>query len=271
MKRALVTLAFLAASQVGAALAADCAASIPTIEPGKLTVAAYDYPPFTMVADGKITGVDPGIVERFAKENCLEAVPLVMDPAGTVQAVVSGKADIAIGSWYRTAKRAKIVDQSAPTYVDSMGIYSKDGVDSIKAMEGKNVGTVQGFFWVPDLQKVFGANLKLYPTPLAMAQDLGVGRLDVAITGYNAGTYIQKHSGGYKGIQIKRVQPDDRVSATLQPAQTGFLITKGNSALEAALSRSIDAQHADGSILKALKDAGFDDATADVGEPRLVQ
>lgn len=271
MKRAVMTLAFLAASQIGVALAADCADKVATIDPGKLTVAAYDYPPFTVVADGKIEGIDPGIVERFAKENCLEVVPLVLDPAGTVQAVVTGKADIAIGSWYRTEKRAKVVDQSAPTYVDSMGIYSKDGFDTIASIEGKSVGTVQGYFWVPDLQKVFGANLKLYPTPLAMAQDLEIGRLDVAITGYNAGTYIQKNSGGYKGIQIKRVKPDERVTTTLQPAQTGFLVTKGNTSLGDALAKSINQQHADGSILKALKAAGFDDATSEVGEPRLVK
>jgi polar amino acid transport system substrate-binding protein len=207
----------------------------------------------------------------MAKENCLDVVPLVMDPAAAVQSVISGKADVAIGSWYRTEKRAQALGQSAPTYVDSMGLYSKDGRDTIESLIGGNVGTVQGYFWVGELQKVLGPGLKLYPTPLAMAQDLQTGRLDVAITGYNAGIYIQTHSGGYKGIQIKRVKPDDRVASSLQPAQTGMLYTKGNDSLGKALDDSIAEQHKDGSILKSLTDAGFDDATADVGEPRLVK
>ena len=271
MKRMLMSIALIVMG-AGVARAADCTTPITTVEKGKLIVAAYDYPPFTFASpDGKIGGIDPDIVSRVAKENCLEVVTMVVDPAATIQAVISGRADVAIGSWYRTEKRNEVLGQSAPTYVDSMGIYSTDGIDTIEAMQGKNVGTVQGFFWVPQLQKVLGPSLKLYPTPLAMAQDLSAGRLDVAITGYNAGTYIQKNAGGYDGIQIKRVKPDERVPATMQPSQTGILFTKGNDSLQKALADSIANQHADGSILKSLKAAGFDDTTADVGEPRFVK
>ncbi|MBM7048386.1 ABC transporter substrate-binding protein [Rhizobium lusitanum] len=189
-----------------------------TVEKGKLTVAAYDYPPFTITsADGTFSGIDPKILMRVASENCLEVVTLVTDPAATIQAVVSGKADVAIGSWNRTAKRAAVLNMSAPIYLDFMGLYSKDGVDTIDALVGKNVGTVTGYFWVPDLQKLLGAHLKLYPTAVAMAQDLQVGRIDVAVNGYNAGTYIQRNSGGCKGIVTNKAQSDDRIQASVLP------------------------------------------------------
>src|SRR5262245_5719596 len=97
----LVTLLLLTSAPV--VLAADCKGEVKTVTPGKLTVAAYDYPPFTYASpDGKISGIDPAIVDRVAADNCLEVVALVMDPAATIQAVVAGKADVAIGSWNRT-------------------------------------------------------------------------------------------------------------------------------------------------------------------------
>lgn len=265
-----VSLALLASASF--ACAADCANEVTTVTKGKLTVAAYDYPPFTYASpDGKISGIDPEIVTRAAKDNCLEVVPLVMDPAATIQAVISGKADVAIGSWNRTEARSKVLGQSAPTYLDHMGIYSKAGYETIEEAVGHNAGTVQGFFWVRDLQKVFGANLKLYPTPVAMAQDLAAGRLDVGFLGYNSGIFNQKNNGAYPGIAIKMAKADERVGASVLPPQTTILYTKGNDPLGQALDTSIKKQQEDGSIAKAVEAVGFDASIVDVGEPRLVK
>ena len=74
-----------------------------TVTPGKLTVAIYNYPPFSMVTnDNKISGIDTNMVQETAKANCLEVVPLNLAPAAVVQSVVSGKADVAVGAWYRS-------------------------------------------------------------------------------------------------------------------------------------------------------------------------
>lgn len=254
------------------ASAADCKETVDTVAPGKLTVAAYDYPPFTFASpNGTISGVDPEIVRRFAADSCLEVETLVMDPAATIQSVISGKADVAIGSWNRTEKRRQVLDQSAPLYIDHMGIYSKAGYEDIEATVDKRVGTVTGFFWVGDLQKLFGSNLKLYPTPVALAQDLAADRLDVGFLGYNAGSYNQKNNGAYPGIVIKMAKPDNRIQATILPPQTTVLYTKGNESLGKALDTSIQNQHFDGSIAKAITNAGFDASITDVGEPRFVK
>lgn len=270
MKKILAPLALALMATVSSAFAQECSTQVTTITPGKLTVAAYDYPPFTAIAsDGKITGIDPTIIEKIAKENCLEVVPLSMEPAATIQAVVAGKADVAIGSWNRTEKRAAVLGISAPTYLDPMGIFSKDGVDTIEALIGKNVGTVQGYQWVPALQALFGGNLKLYPNAVALAQDLEAGRIDAGVDAYNYGVFIQKTTGGYKGIVIKLGQPDERVPASVEPAQAGFLYTKGNDSLGKALDDGIAKQRAD--IQADLEKVGFDAKVADVGEPRLMK
>lgn len=272
MKKTLATLATLYLALQPVAYAADCSEQIETVSPGKLTIAAYDYPPFTFASpDGTITGIDPEIVKRFAADSCLEVVTQVMDPAATIQSVIAGKADVAIGSWNRTEKRRQVLDQSAPLYIDHMGVYSKAGLEEIDATLDKRVGTVTGFFWVGDLQKLFGPNLKLYPTPVALAQDLAADRLDVGFLGYNAGSYNQKNNGAYPGITIKMAKPDERIQATVLPPQTTVLYTKGNESLGKALDASIQRQHADGSIAKAVSEVGFDSSITDVGEPRFVK
>ncbi|MBE2278087.1 MAG: amino acid ABC transporter substrate-binding protein [Rhodobacteraceae bacterium] len=271
MKKLLISAAFVALG-LTPAMAQDCATPVPTVEPGKLTVAIYDYPPFNIVgADGSVSGIDPSIAEAVAKDNCLEFVAAVMDPAATVQAVIAGKADIAIGSWNRTVKRSEVLGIGAPTYLDPMGILSKDGTDTIEGMIGKKVGTVTGYLWVEQMQALLGDNLSLYPTAVALAQDLAAGRIDVAADGYNYAAYAQKNAGAYEGIQIKLAQPDERISASVKAPQAGFLYTKGNDTLGAAIDATVERLKAEGIIGKAIVDAGYDPRVAETGEAWLVE
>jgi polar amino acid transport system substrate-binding protein len=177
---------------------------------------------------------------------------------------------VAAGDWYRTAARAQVLGLSAPTYLDQMGIYSKDGVSTVGSMIGKPVGTVSGFLWVAELQKLLGANLRLYPNPVALAQDLEAGRILIGVDSYGTGAYAQKR-GGYPGIIIKVAAPDPRVQASIQAAQSGFPYTKANASLGAAMDADIMAMHTDGKIAGFLTSYGLSASGADVGPPRLVQ
>lgn len=257
----------------GGAWAQDCtpAHQFKTVEEGKLTVAIYEYPPFSSVAaDGQIGGVDSDIAKVIAKENCLEVVPVSVDPAATIQYVISGKADIAVGDWYRTEERSKVLGLSHPTYLDQMGIYSKDGVSKIEDLIGKKVGTVSGFLWVTELQALLGDNLQLYPNPVALAQDLAAGRVEIGVDSFGTGAYAQKN-GGYPGIQIKVAEPDDRVQASIQAAQAALPYSKDNPEFGAALDAGIQKLHASGELAEILKANGLDPSGSDVGEPRLVK
>ena len=256
-----------------AAWAQDCkpAHEFKTVEAGKLTVAIYEYPPFSSVAaGGEIGGVDSDIAKAIAQANCLEVVPVSVDPAATIQYVISGKADIAVGDWYRTEERAKVLGLSYPTYLDQMGIYSKEGFSKVEDLMGKKVGTISGFLWVAELQTLLGDNLVLYPNPVALAQDLAAGRVDVGVDSYGTGVYAQK-SGGYAGIQIKVAEPDDRVQASIQAAQAALLYSKDNPEFGAALDAGIQEMHGSGELAEILKSNGLDPSGADVGEPRLVK
>ena len=255
----------------GAAFAQSCT---PThkidqlVSPGKLTAAIYEYPPYSVTSGGETGGVDGDILKYIAKAACLTLVPVVVDPAATIQYVISGKADIAGGDWYRTAERAKVLGLSAPTYLDQMGIYSKDGIDTVAAMAGKQVGTVSGFLWVADLQKVLGSSLHLYPNPVALAQDLEAGRIQVGVDSYGTGAYAQK-KGGYAGIVIKVAKPDPRVLASTDASQANLLYTKGNTSLGEAMDADIAELHKNGEMGKFLSSFGLDPSGADTGAPRL--
>ncbi|KAA5614203.1 amino acid ABC transporter substrate-binding protein [Rhodovastum atsumiense] len=239
------------------------------VSPGKLTVAIYEYPPYAITAGGEIGGVDGEIVKSIAKAECLTVVPIVIDPAAGIQHVISGKADVAVGDWYRTAERAKVMGLSHPTYLDQMGIYSKDGASTVAALVGKKVGAVAGFMWVPDLQKLLGGNFKIYPNPVALMQDLVAGRVEMGVDSYGTGAYAQK-KGAYPGIIVKVAQPDPRVKATADAAQATVLYTKGNASLGAAIDANIVEMHRNGALAGFLKSFGLDPSGADTGTPRVM-
>jgi polar amino acid transport system substrate-binding protein len=234
-------------------------------------MAVYNYPPFSMVTnDNQASGIDVEMVRATAKANCLEVVSLNLAPAAVVQSVVSGKADVAVGAWYRSEARTKVVGLSAPTYIDPMTTISKDGLDTTEAMKGKMVGTVTGYAWNAELQKVFGGSLKMYPDGLAMYTDLEQGRVDVALDGSVAPVEAQK-AGRLKAMQIKIIRADPRIDESVTPPQSGLLYTIGNKGLGEALDDTIVSIHKDGTLAKWIADAGFNPEMANVGEPRLVK
>ena len=184
--------------------------------------------------------------------------------------MLAGKADVAAGDWYRTAARAQVLGLSAPTYLDQMGIYSKDGVSTVASMIGKQVGTVSGFLWVAELQQLLGSNLRLYPNPVALAQDLEAGRIEIGVDSYGTGAYAQKR-GGYRGIIIKVAEPDPRVPGVHTGRAVRLPLYQGERVPRRCDGRGYRG-HAHG-----WKDRRFPEVLrpqsvrADVGTPRLVK
>lgn len=274
MRRLSIALVGLYFAGVGATANADSckpAHQFETIRPGTLSIAVWDFPPYSIPAGTQdIKGVDGEIVKQIAARECLKISVSVVDPAAVVQSVVSRRADIGLGDWYRTADRAKVLGLSGPMYLDQMAVISKQGVDTVGSIVGKRVGTVQGYLWTGDLQKLLGSALVVYPNPVAMAQDLAAGRIDAGTDSYAVSQYNQT-KGGYPAMKIMLVKPDPRVPATLEPGQTALLFTKTNAALGTALSANIEALRQSGEIARILKTYGLSTSAAEVGAPRIIQ
>lgn len=272
MKLTTLTTAMALALASGVAFAQDCtpAHEFPTVSPGVLTIGTYELLPFISTRDGGFSGIDAEIALEIAKMECLDIETVALDPAALIQAVVAGQIDMTVGDWYRTAARAKIVNLSAPLYLDQMGIVSKDGISKVSEAEGRTVGNIQGYLWTDDVQKVFGDSAKTYPNTVGMVQDLAAGRIDVGFESYTVVKEAQK-TGAYAGFEVKVVDPDDRVAATMEPGQSTFPHTKGNDAMTAALDADIAALRASGRLAEILVAAGLDASAAEPGEPRLIE
>jgi polar amino acid transport system substrate-binding protein len=272
--RLLATLfAATAALAATSAYAQDCKPrhEITTAEKGFLTIGAVTFAPYSYIdSNGNAQGVDADILAEIAKMECLQLKTLPTDAAAGIQTVVSGRADVSTGAWYRTKERTRVVNLSAPLYLDQMAIFSKDGATTAAPFEGKPVGSVQGNLWVSDLQKVFGENLKLYPTSVAMHQDLVAGRLEAAFDGYSTGITAIK-AGTLNGIQVKVLEKDDRISASKEAGQGTFPMNKKNEAFTAAVDADIAELHKSGKIKEILVKHGLDASASETGEPRLIE
>ncbi len=230
MSRTTTTTQFLLAGIAGFLISAPLAAAqdctpkhqFKTVEAGTLTVAVTTYAPHSYVDENGVSkGIDGDIAAEFAKRECLKVKAIAVDPAAAIQYVLSGQADITTGAWYRTAARAKAMNLSAPLYTDQMGIYSKDDYKNVSDLEGKQVGTVQGYLWVADLKTLLGGSLKLYPNSVNLQQDLKSGRINVAVDGYSTGV-VAAQKGALGDIKVNVATQDERVKATKEAAQVGF-------------------------------------------------
>jgi polar amino acid transport system substrate-binding protein len=279
MPKTTTTTQFLLAGLAGLALSTGVASAqectpkhqFATVEAGTLTVAVTTYVPHSFVDDsGNMKGIDGDIAAEFAKRECLKVKAVAVDPAAAIQYVLSGQADITTGDWYRTAERAKVMSLSAPIYTDQMGIYSKEGFKNVSDLEGKQVGTVQGYLWVADLKAMLGGSLKLYPNSVNMQQDLSSGRIDVAVDGYSTGV-VAAQKGALGDVKVNVAAPDERVKATKEAAQAAFPYSLNAKEFGVALDAAIAEMHADGTIVTILKSYGLDGTAADTGAPRLVE
>ncbi|WP_109474584.1 substrate-binding periplasmic protein [Ornithinimicrobium cavernae] len=246
----------------------DCqpAHEFETISDGKLTVAAYDLPPFTRIDGDKLVGVDGVILQEIAAMECLEIEVMSAAAAAIIPAVQAGRADVAAGDWYRTAERAEIVDLSDPIYTDQMAIVGEVAPTAIPELEGEKVGTVDGYLWVADMKAYLGDSLSIYNSPLNMYQDLNAGRIDYAIDSYGSGVF------NTEGEDVEVVVADsfEEVAASTEGAQSSFPVPKGSEGLLTAINEDIAELRESGRLAEILVEHDLDKSAAEPGEARLI-
>lgn len=268
MKKTIAAVAALALLSAAPAIAQECTptASFDTVVEGTITVALTNTPPYSLEENGQISGIDGDLVKRFAEENCLEVAYSIFTYPGAVTSVQSGQADIALGGFYRTAARERVVRLSTPVYLDQLAVASIEGYDTVDQLIGKKVGTVEGYQWVADMENLFEGS-GTYPSSLNLAQDLQSGRIEAALEGFGAAALLNADTD----IKIRLLQADPRVEATMNPSQTSFLVSRNNQAFGDALDAAIEAYRADGGVAAALEAYGLDPSGAEVGEGRVIE
>lgn len=246
--------------QAGTAPAKGCkpAHEFKTVSAGKLTVAFGPALPYIEVKDGKLTGVDGDVLEAIAARECLTIVrkPFA-GSAGALQTLQSGRADLLAGGWYRTPERAKVLGQTVPVYYDFTAFVSKDGINSLDEVKGKNVALEQGTLFAEPLGKVLGADhVKLFQSADGAFQDVANGQSRAAVMGSGQAGYRLSQKPGLK-LEIEAAKPDPAFPPSQAVNEVNFLHSKSNTALTQALDADIEALRGDGTVQKSLERWGL--------------
>lgn len=265
----LLSMTACASTDQAPGVASDCEPEhdVTTVEDKTLTIAAVDYFPVSVTSEGEFRGSEADLMKDFAKRNCLEVKVMEVGFAGAIPGVQSGRADVAIGGFYRTAERSDVVGLSDPIWVDRLGAISKDGATTVSELVGQKVGTVDGYLWTPEAKEIFGSDLTVYPSNVEMKADLEAGRIDVGLDSYGGAVYMYEDDSDF---EVAVLEPDERIASTREPAQIGIPFTRGNASLEAALNETIKNWRDDGTLEEILKEYESPIDILDVGEPRLL-
>lgn len=251
---------------------ADCVPAhdgLETVESGFLTVAAYEYPPFSAIDGERLSGAEGEILHEIAALECLEVKVQPGAAAAMIPSIESGRADTTLGSWYRTAERAEIVLLSDPVIIDQLTLISVDGVDTVEGMVGKKVGSTLGFLWNEDLEALLGGDLSLYENTQALYADLASGRIDVVVDTFPSGQAALENTP-IEGAQFNVPPPDDRVVSTTMPGQTNFPVNLDNPGLQTAINENLATLRGDGTLVSIVEEWGFSPTSVEETEPNLL-
>jgi len=159
------------------------AQALPTVEKDALTIAFTGDMPGTGYQDGAMIGYDGEILQRVADAVKLKVRPALMEWSGTIASVQAKRVDVMAGTMGWTEQRSKIMTLSDPIHYFKNGITQSSKTDwsRLKDLEGKRVGTITGFSFIPELRKIAGLTLTMYDTSDAAVRDLLAGRIDAVI------------------------------------------------------------------------------------------
>lgn len=245
--------------------AADCTPrwEFPKVADGKLTVAINELMPYFGENGGDPQGIDADFLTEFAADACLDLDWQVQPASSVIQAVASGRADVAGGGWYATAERGEILNLSDPIYVELPTIASFGGTSDIEELRGKVVGTISGYTWNEELGAIAG-ELKEYQGSDATLQDLAAGRIDYALVGGIDAPFIVSQTDALSKIKTELMDPNPLISSSVEPQLPNFCHTKGNDELTAALKEKIAELHENGRYAEIVEQYGLDPRIVDV-------
>jgi ABC-type amino acid transport substrate-binding protein len=263
----LATLALAACSSSSSTPKAGSAASaLGTLKAGVIKVAIEPYAPYTSMQGSKMVGLDADILNAAADKLGVKVEPVVTDFAGMLASVQSHRVDISIGGIAWTADRQKQGLFTDPPYYSppAMAVQHGKSFSTVEQLQGKPLGTVEGYVWVKSIQAVPGAALHAYPDAPSVFNDLANGRIQVGFLDPLIIIAAQKANPALK-IQTEYLTPPTAADVTAHPAyqyfqpyMTGFYLPKQEPALEKAISEQIDAMYKDGRLSDLIKKYGGD-------------
>ena len=144
------------------------------------------FPPFEYMENGTVAGYDRDLGDELCRRMGLRPQWTVMDFAGLIPALTSGRVDILISALAKTDDRAKRIGFSAAYYKTGVAAAYRPDVSVVHPQDlaGKVIGVqtgTSGELFVRDAWADKVKELKTYPEfPLAM-RDLEIGRVEAVV------------------------------------------------------------------------------------------
>ena len=212
------------------------------VEAGTLSVAITGDMPGLVAKDGKLVGYDGEILQIAADNLKLKVKPVPMEWSGAIAAVQAGRIDVIGGNVAWTEQRGKTLAMTDPTAYFQNGVTQRKSTSWTKLsdLEGKRVGSITGFSFVPELRKIKDIQLSLHDTSDAALRDLLAGRLDAMVGDPPVLNYAisQNPTWNLQNIPFNDPHPEFPL-LTGQGRQYVFGLAKDNQALSDAISGEI--------------------------------
>lgn len=165
-----------------------------------LVVAVDNFsPPFVMRgANNQFYGFDIAMVGAVCRDMQRTCVYQPMSFDNLLNAVISKKADLAVGAIIITTERAALVNFSMPYLVSKFMFIGNHKNDSfaLSVLDNQNIGAQLGTVYPQVLNSlgVVNPNIKLYNQPEAMVAALQSGEINYALMDASAAMYWQSQS-----------------------------------------------------------------------------
>lgn len=156
-----------------------------------------EYPPFEYLENGKISGLDPDIIEAIAEKLGIQYKWANMEFGGLISALQTGKIDIVIAGMSITPERSMAVQFTEP-YISSKVAFitnKKNPIKSMDDLENKKYGVELGTTKEASAKKIKGAIVIPYQNNTSSLIALKSGQIDGMVLDESvADEYIKNNS-----------------------------------------------------------------------------
>ena len=244
-----------------AAADSDCSpvADVETLSSGKLKVLEVEHPPFATMEGDQLSGVEGELVQKVAKDLCLDLEVQVTSFAGAIEGLQNNRGDLSSANWTVNEERRKLFEVSNPMYESIMGIVTRgEDWDTVDSLEGRKIGTPQGYLWNDQLKALYGGQVVEYQSDVAVMDDVKAGRIDAGIVNNHANSWRIATQDQYQELTLSTMTPDERLPHTQQDALAVVLVKKGNSELRDVVNAVLKDYQDSGEMQEQFEKYGLD-------------
>lgn len=248
------------ASSGSTTVAADCEpiAQVETMEEGKLKALVVEHPPFVSSEGGTISGIEGELLQKVAADLCLELDAQVTSFAAAIEGLQNNRADLSSSNWTVNDERRELFEVSDPMYESKMGIVTQgEDWNTVESLEGKKIGTPQGYLWNDQLKALYGGKVVEYQSDVAVIDDVKTGRIDAGIVNNHANSW-RLTQDQYSGLTLNIMQESEKLPHTQSQALAVVLVEKGKVDLTAAVNTVLHDYQDSGEMAAQFEQYGLD-------------